>query len=71
MTPQEFNEKEFELLQLVPLEFRAALSGLAYERGHAYGYEEVLGHLQNYVDTLVEPIEQFKLRLKGDGNAKY
>jgi hypothetical protein len=63
MTAKEFAKKEKEILSAIPQEFHGAVSYQAYEDGHAYGYEEVLIHVQNLVGMLEKPIADFKKRL--------
>lgn len=63
MTSEEFNAKEQELLQQVPVEFHSALSYYAYDKGHAYGYEEVLIHLGELVDMLVPCFKEYDNRV--------
>jgi len=60
MTSEEFASKEKEILSAIPQEFHSAVSSQAYEDGHAYGYEEVLIHVQNLVGMLEKPIAEFK-----------
>lgn len=66
MTAEEYYNNEEELLFEVPEEFCGPLAWMAYDRGHAYGYEEVLSHLQNYVDNLLPAIKAFRDRIQGD-----
>ncbi len=63
MTPQEFAIKQTEKLQSVPEEFRGAISYLAWESGHSYGYGEVLSHLDDLIYGLREPIQKFEQRI--------
>lgn len=63
MTAEDFNKKEKEILNEIPEEFQGAISYQAYEDGHAYGYEEVLIHVRNLVDTIKEPIEKYTKRI--------
>jgi hypothetical protein len=67
MTANEFATKEKELLSQIPKEFHSAISYLAYDVGHAYGYEEIFIHLQDYVSTLTEPIEKYGKRMLDEG----
>lgn len=60
MTSKEFAKREKEILSAIPQEFHSAVSFQAYEEGHAYGYEEVLIHVQNIVGMLEKPIAEFK-----------
>lgn len=64
MTAKEFANKEKEILSAIPQEFHGAVSYQAYEDGHAYGYEEVLIHVQNLVGMLAKPIAEFEARIK-------
>lgn len=64
MTPEEFAVQEKLILSDVPEELHSALSYMAYEQGHAYGYTEVLIHLQTYVDNLAEPIDKLIARVR-------
>lgn len=57
MTQDEFNQKEAEILERLPIQLRSAISWMAYDRGHAYGYEEVLNHVLAMVDALEKPVE--------------
>lgn len=63
---QEFADKQAELLKDIPEEFRGALSHMAWEEGHSYGYDEVLSHLREYVDSLKEPIQKFRERVRDE-----
>lgn len=49
MTEEEYNIKADELLKDVPEEYREGCKSLAYENGHAYGYNEVYNHLDDIV----------------------
>ena len=62
MTGEEFNVAEAEVLANLPEEFRAAVSWDAYERGHAYGYEEVLNNIRATVDWLLPCIQKYDER---------
>ena len=61
MTTQDKIDAE---LNKLPAEFRSAVSYAAYERGHAYGYEEILSHVRGYVEMLEEPICKFRDNLQ-------
>ena len=63
MTNEEFNQKEEELLNELPPEFRSAVSYHAYERGHAYGHSEVFIHVAELVNLLEKPIAEYTKRL--------
>ena len=64
MTDGDFYQKEAELLERLPEELRPAVSWMAYDRGHAYGHEEVLGHVAEMVSELEEPVKRLIDRLK-------
>ena len=67
MTPEEFHAREAELLDRLPPELRSAVSWMCYDRGHAYGYEEVLGHVAEMVSALEEPVNQLCERIAKNG----
>ena len=67
MTLDEFDARQNEILARLPLELQAPISWLAYERGHAYGYQEVLIHLQDMVDDLEVPILTYGRRMESLG----
>jgi hypothetical protein len=67
MTDEEYELKVKEELRDIPPEFHSAFRYMAYENGHAYGYEEVYGHLQDLVFHLAEPIQKYTERLKKSG----
>lgn len=48
----------------IPIELQGALSFLAYEKGHAYGCEECLSHLRDYIYALAQPIKDFEKRIR-------
>lgn len=54
MTEEEFSQKQTELLSRVPERFRGWLSYMAWRKGHAYGLDEVISLLEDYVDGLAE-----------------
>lgn len=60
----EFNQQEAELLARLPEELRSTVSWIAYDRGHAYGHEEVLGHVREMVNELEEPIQKLIERVQ-------
>ncbi len=66
MTSEEYLEREERILSRVPEEFRSTLSCIAYERGHAYGYNEVLGHVYELVHDLLPAIEAFETRIRSE-----
>lgn len=56
MTQEEFDAREKEILQELPEAFRSFVSYYAWEKGHAYGFEEVLSHERDLVSELKKPI---------------
>lgn len=64
MTLDEFNTRQDELLAGLPEELRPAVSHMAYESGHAYGYQEVLIHLQDLVAGLEAPVRAYGSRME-------
>jgi hypothetical protein len=65
MTEAQFTERQAQLLKDIPEDFHGALTHLAWEQGHSYGYEEVLGDLENLVTHLREPILRYGQRMYG------
>ena len=66
MTNEEFNTKENEILSRLPIELRATVSYMAYERGHAWGMVEVLGFVESLVDDLEPAINKLMDRIKNE-----
>ena len=56
--------KAEQILSKVPKEFHATLSYMAYERGHAYGDEEIENILQNLVNDLEPAILLYEARIR-------
>ena len=56
----DYNQKEKEILSVIPKHFHSTLSYMAYERGHSAGEEEVLGCLQGLVGDLRDVINSYK-----------
>ena len=54
------------IMRDIPKEFHGTLSYMAYEKGHAYGYDEVRNILMGLVDDLKKPIKNFEQRLRDD-----
>jgi hypothetical protein len=67
MTLEEFHIKQDQILLHLPEEIRSSVSWLAWQQGHAYGYEEVLGHLDDMVSALSQPITYYGLRMAQQG----
>lgn len=63
MNGENFEQRQDEILKDIPEEFHSAVKWHAYDRGHAYGHEEVLIHVQNLVDMLKDPIIKYTERL--------
>lgn len=59
MTDEQFLELEQVELNKLPVEFRSAVSYNCYERGHAYGREEVLNYVKDTVDWLLPCVEAY------------
>lgn len=57
-------QKQRRLLEQVPEEFRGALAGMAYERGHWAGDAEITSVLEGLVDDLKKPIADFEKRIE-------
>ncbi|PCI27443.1 hypothetical protein COB55_05855 [Candidatus Wolfebacteria bacterium] len=73
ITSENYYEEETKLFEEnhVPIEFRARLSSMAYERGHSAGYDEVYGLLAELVCDLKKPIEEYKKRIKIEAVMQY
>ena len=59
------DEDEY-ILRNIPHEFHAALKHSAYERGHAYGEDEVMGELMDLVGLIEPAIVLYTRRIQGD-----
>lgn len=70
MTDQEFCKQQAKILEPIPQEFKSAISYHAYEQGHAYGNEEIIIHLSDLVDTLLQPIQEFEKRIRTEAYDK-
>jgi hypothetical protein len=64
MNEKQFRDKQKVLLSGIPEEFRGMVAYNAWDRGHSYGYDEVLIHVSNYVEDLKKPIAAFEARIK-------
>jgi hypothetical protein len=60
---KEFQEKQCEMMQNIPAEFHNGIAYLAWEQGHAYGFEEVLLHLSDIIDAIEKPLEEYTKRI--------
>lgn len=67
MTDEEFDVQQNLLLERLPEELRPVLSHMAYERGHAYGYAEVIGILGNLVNDLETAVLAYGSRMERQG----
>lgn len=67
MTKDEFEIEHLRLLDQVPEAFRGWLSYHAWREGHAYGYVEVLGYLEDLVDGFLVAINQWQCPKCGGG----
>lgn len=56
---EEFNQKEQQILRDIPVQFHDYFSQLAYKRGHAYGYNEVLNHLEDYICGFMKALKEY------------
>lgn len=52
MSEEEYNIKAEKELKNVPKEYRKGCRSLAWELGHAYGYNEVYYYLQDIVERI-------------------
>lgn len=64
MILDEFNRQQDEILLAVPAELRPVLSYMAYERSHAYGYEETLNTLRNMVHDILDAVLAYGRRME-------
>lgn len=64
MTAEEFERKQTELLAQLPEEFRGGVSFKAWQDGHSAGFEEVILHITELVDMLLQPIKEYTARLQ-------
>ena len=64
---KELRKLQDEILQGLPEELRPAVSYMAYERSHAYGYEEVINTLRGLVDELRDPVLAYGSRMERQG----
>jgi hypothetical protein len=57
-------DNEEYILRDVPKELHSSFSWMAYEKGHAYGQDEVVSHLKGLVDDLLPAILAYGTRVK-------
>ena len=67
MTDEEFDVQQNLLLERMPEQLRPVLSHMAYERGHAYGYEEVISILGNLVNDLETAVRDYGREMERQG----
>ena len=60
MTDKEFSEQKQIYLNRLPLQFRSAVDYYCWEKGHSYGYQEVINYIQDMVAMLEKPIQDYK-----------
>jgi hypothetical protein len=65
MDQQEYENKCTEILVNIPSEFHSAMRQIAYELGHAYGYQEICSVLNDLAYFFTEPIRQYTKRICG------
>lgn len=63
MTEAEFESAIAESLNGIPPEFRGAVHQVAWDDGHAHGYEEVLSHADTMIDWLAPVIAAYTKRI--------
>lgn len=63
MTEHEYSEKLDNILSELPIEFRSMVNYYCWDKGHAYGYEEVLSYAEALTSELKEPIANFRARV--------
>lgn len=68
MTSDEFCKERDESLADLPTEFQSVISGIAYDRGHSAGYEEVMGHIDELVSAFSGPIANYRARIERASN---
>lgn len=63
MSESEFQAQQADYLTDVPAEFHAAIRRIAWEHGHAAGYQDVLYYTAELAGGLAEPIRKYAERL--------
>lgn len=58
-----FESAQANLLEGIPSEFQEFIRATAWDLGHAYGYEEVLSYVSDFVSGLSPAIKDFQNRL--------
>lgn len=61
-TQQEFEEEEQRHLSELPKEFHEFVRSYSWEKGHAYGREEVIGYVMDLCAGLKEAIQKYDAR---------
>lgn len=60
----EFEQKQAEELAGIPEEFHSPIRSLAWDLGHAYGFNEVLIHVSDLCDQLAPAIAAYGKRVR-------
>ena len=63
MTPEEYANREAEILKNIPSEFHGPLSYLAYQHGHGSGYHNILIYLEEYAEMIEKPLAEYIKRI--------
>jgi hypothetical protein len=64
MTEQEYIKTKEEILSEVPPEFHTPMGIISWEKGHSYGYDEVILLLRNLVYEFKPYIKKYAERIK-------
>lgn len=64
MTEEEYEKKAKEVLKGIPKVFHAELKFMAYDHGHAYGWEEILEYLRDFASGLNTPMEKLRKAIR-------
>jgi hypothetical protein len=63
MTDDEFKEEQEKLLKDIPKEFHGVFSGVAWDKGHSDGLEEVISILSDLISNFKQSIMDYEKRL--------
>ena len=66
MDIDEFERLQNEALKFIPAEFQKPIKKIAWDIGHAYGYNEVLIHIRDIADAFEMPIRAYHFRISGE-----
>lgn len=61
---EEFEAKQAEMLDDVPVPFRSPLAHLAWEQGHSCGYSEVLSVLDDLISALQPAWDEYRRNIE-------